>query len=191
LAQNESLICIFCYLWIKKRLPILEECGKVKGINEVKERIPLSQLQQQLLNLEKEIVFNRFTNEMAVEVGMRLYENARKAGKAITINIIRSGQQLFHLAMEGTSVDNEHWIRRKVNVVNRFGHSSYYISTMIRESGKSFEDIFEVSIADYAPHGGAFPIIIKDVGVVGTVTVSGLTQEEDHAMAVEALRSFL
>lgn len=146
---------------------------------------------QELLKLEEEVVFTKFTNEMAVEVGMHLYETARKLGKSITIDIVRHGQCLFHLAMQGTSADNEEWIRRKNNVVSRFGHSSFYISTLVRESGKRFEDIFEVSIADYAPHGGAFPILIKDVGVVGTVTVSGLTQEEDHAMAVEALRSFL
>jgi uncharacterized protein (UPF0303 family) len=34
-----------------------------------------------------------------------------------------------------------------------------------------------VSEKDYATHGGAFPLIIKDVGVVGTVTVSGLAQQ--------------
>jgi len=146
---------------------------------------------QELLNLEKEIVFSRFTNEMAVEIGLKLYETAREQGKAITIDITRNGHRLFHLAMEGTSADNEQWIRRKNNVVNRFGHSSYYISTMLKESGLTFEQVFEVSGADYAAHGGAFPIIIRNVGIVGTVTVSGLPQKEDHELAVEVLRTFM
>jgi uncharacterized protein (UPF0303 family) len=40
-------------------------------------------------------------------------------------------------------------------------------------------------------HGGAFPIIVRNVGVVGTVTVSGLPQEEDHRPVVDVLREFL
>jgi len=42
-----------------------------------------------------------------------------------------------------------------------------------------------------AAHGGAFPVIVRDVGVVGAVTVSGLPQEEDHRLVVQVLRKFL
>jgi uncharacterized protein (UPF0303 family) len=42
----------------------------------------------------------------------------------------------------------------------------------------------------YAPHGGAFPLTIRGVGVVGTVTVSGLPQEEDHKLVVSVLQEF-
>ncbi|WP_442793356.1 heme-binding protein [Paenibacillus sp. S28] len=36
-----------------------------------------------------------------------------------------------------------------------------------------------------------FPIRVKGVGVVGSVTVGGLTGELDHAYAVEGVRLFL
>ena len=43
----------------------------------------------------------------------------------------------------------------------------------------------------YAAHRGAFPIRIRDVGVIGTVTVSGLPQADDHAFVTEMIGSFL
>jgi uncharacterized protein (UPF0303 family) len=44
--------------------------------------------------------------------------------------------------------------------------------------------------ADYAAHGGAFPVRIANVGIVAVVTVSGLPQAEDHALVVTALERF-
>ena len=38
-------------------------------------------------------------------------------------------------ALDGTSPDNDEWIRRKSNVVDRFGHSSFYVGTLCRLQG--------------------------------------------------------
>ena len=43
----------------------------------------------------------------------------------------------------------------------------------------------------FAAHGGAFPIRIRDVGVIGTITVSGLPQAQDHAFVTEMIEMFL
>jgi uncharacterized protein (UPF0303 family) len=43
----------------------------------------------------------------------------------------------------------------------------------------------------FAAHGGAFPIRIREVGVVGCVAVSGLPQADDHAFVVEMIEAFL
>ena len=43
----------------------------------------------------------------------------------------------------------------------------------------------------FAPHGGSFPIRVRDVGVVGSVTVSGLPEADDHAFVVEMIEAFL
>ena len=40
---------------------------------------------------------------------------------------------------------------------------------------------------DYAAHGGSFPINVAGAGIVGSVTISGLPQREDHNLVVEAL----
>jgi uncharacterized protein (UPF0303 family) len=147
----------------------------------------LKELRQQ----EEEIQFASFTHDTALAVGMALLQEARKRGKAVAIDITRSGQQLFHFAMAGTTVDNGEWIKRKNNVVNRFGHSSYYVGISLKNAGQTMEEKYLVSSSDYAAHGGAFPLIIRNVGIVGTITVSGLPQQEDHDLVVTTLKEFL
>lgn len=140
---------------------------------------------------EEELQFSRFTNETALEVGLLLVETARSNGQAVTVDICRNGQQLFHYALPGTSLDNDEWIKRKNRVVNRFGKSSYYTGTRYQSQGTTIQEKALLNPAEYAPHGGAFPLIIKGVGVVGTITVSGLPQEDDHNLVVSVLKQFL
>jgi uncharacterized protein (UPF0303 family) len=44
---------------------------------------------------------------------------------------------------------------------------------------------------EFCPYGGAFPIIIKNVGVVGTISSSGISQVTEHNLIVEVLKEFL
>jgi uncharacterized protein (UPF0303 family) len=148
-------------------------------------------LLEQLLAQEERLRFTQFTNETAFALGMALVETARQEGLPITIDITRHGHQLFHVALPGTTPDNDAWIQRKNNVVNRFGHSSYYIGISTKSKGVSFQERTLLDPAQYAAHGGAFPVIIEQVGVIGTITVSGLPQAEDHAFVVRVLAQFL
>lgn len=148
-------------------------------------------LLEELLGQELELQFDRFSNEDALRLGMRLVEKAQAQGKSITVDICRNGQQLFHAALPGTSADNDAWIRRKNNVVNRYGHSSLFVGTQFRAKGTTFEQSSRLDPDQYAAHGGAFPVSVREVGVIGTVTVSGLPQAEDHAFVVAVLREFL
>lgn len=149
------------------------------------------QLLSQLLKEEDVLQFSAFTNETALELGLKLVEAARSAAKGVTIDICRNGQQLFHYALEGTSADNDEWIKRKNRVVNRFGHSSYYMGISYKAKNTTIQDSSLLDPREYAAHGGAFPIIIKEVGVVGTITVSGLPQQEDHQLVVRVLADYL
>lgn len=148
-------------------------------------------LLQTLSEQEQTIQFTAFSNEHALEIGLALLKNAVTKSKAVTIDIARAGQQLFHYAMEGTSADNDEWIKRKTNVVRRFGHSSYYMGISLKNSGQTIQEKYLLPESEYAAHGGSFPLIIRGVGVVGTITVSGLPQAEDHELVVETLQRFL
>lgn len=140
---------------------------------------------------EAELIFSRFDNTDAWELGCSMVAAARDRALAVTIDIRRHGHQLFHAALEGTTPDNDHWIERKVNVVNRFGASSHLVGRRLAARDRELDEALGVEPALFAAHGGAFPIRIAGVGVVGTVTVSGLPQSEDHAFVTEMIAAFL
>lgn len=144
----------------------------------------------QLLQEEQDLQFTKFNEDVAWELGCQLVEAARDRNLSVTIDIMRGTHQLFHASLRGTSPDNDEWVKRKVRLVYRFGHSSFYIGQLLKSKGKSIEQAFLVSESEYAPHGGCFPIILKDSGIVGTITVSGLPQEEDHKLVVQAIRDY-
>ena len=146
---------------------------------------------EQLLQEEHELQFASFNESMAWQIGSQLVERARNEGLPITIDITRGAHQLFHASMPGTSVDNDEWIKRKRRTVYRFGHSSLYMGQRLKSKGKSIEEAYLIPESKYAPHGGCFPILVKNTGMVGTITVSGLPQEEDHKLVVQAIREYL
>jgi uncharacterized protein (UPF0303 family) len=151
----------------------------------------MDEILKQLLQEEEELQFSRFNEDTAWNFGSQLVERARTQGLPITIDIMRGTHQLFHASLCGTSPDNDEWVKRKVRLVYRFGHSSFYIGQLLKSKGKRIEESYLVSETEYAPHGGCFPVIVKNTGVIGTVTVSGLPQEEDHRFVVQALRDYL
>ena len=143
-----------------------------------------------IANQESELQFSFFTNADAWEIGNLMVESARARSLAITIDISRSNQQLFHYAMPGTNPDNDEWIKRKNRVVGRFFHSSFYMGCYYRNLNTTIEKNSLLAESEFAPHGGAFPLTIKGVGIVGTFTVSGLPQKEDHDFVVSVLRQY-
>ena len=140
---------------------------------------------------EQTLTFTEFSAETAWAVGCRLREDALRRGAGMTFEIQVAGRALFLAATAGASAGQADWIRRKRNVVTRFGKSSYAVGRDLELSGKSIEERHGLTLADYAMHGGGFPITLKGTGVVGTVVSSGLHQRVDHGMVVEALAGVL
>ncbi|CAG7624700.1 heme-degrading domain-containing protein [Actinacidiphila bryophytorum] len=144
-----------------------------------------------LAQQERDLVLPRFTHDDAWRLGCLLVELAREQGAAVTVDIRRGGQQLFHYALEGTTPDNDAWLDRKARVVLRYGASSLAVGERFRAKGTTFEAASFLDPALYAAHGGAFPLRVAGAGVIGVVAVSGLPQTEDHALVVRALSRFL
>ena len=140
---------------------------------------------------EARLTLPRFDNDDAWRLGTLLVELARARSAPVTIDIRRNGQQLFHLALAGSSADNDAWILRKSRTADRYGTSSYLVGLQFVAEGTTFEASSRLDKDDYAGHGGAFPITLAGTGPIGTVAVSGLPHAEDHALIVEALEAYL
>ena len=143
-----------------------------------------------IVRQEAELQFPKFDCDTAWRLGLSLRELAISRKQSIVIDIRRFGQphqQLFYTALDGTTPDHQRWVQRKINVVARFHRPSYAIGLLLEQQGRTFSDRYNLPDADYAPHGGCFPIHIAGSGIIGAITVSGLPQREDHNLVVEAL----
>lgn len=144
-----------------------------------------------LLDQEERLQFTTFDNNVAWRLGVALVEAARTRGLPVTIDITRSTQQLFHAALPGTNADSDEWIVRKGRSVRRFGHSTYYTGRSYTDRGRLFENEPHWDHLLHAAHGGGFPVLVRGVGLVGTIAVSGLPQDQDHELLVTVLEAFL
>ena len=140
---------------------------------------------------ERRLTFARFDHGDAWALGCLLVDLAAGRELPVAVDIRRGSQQMFHAALAGSVADNDAWIERKVRVVQRYGVSSYLVGRRLAAKGQVLDAAMGVDPADYAAHGGAFPVRVPHAGVVGVVTVSGLPQAEDHALVVEAVEAFL
>jgi uncharacterized protein (UPF0303 family) len=140
---------------------------------------------------ERELTLPRLDAQVAWDLGARLRNLATQRNLAVVIDVRRFGQPLFYAATDGTTPDNVEWVRRKSNVVARFHRSSYAIGLKEKINGASLLESQGLPLADYATHGGSFPLTLAGAGVVGSVTVSGLPQRLDHELVIEALCDLL
>lgn len=148
-----------------------------------------SALLKTLLQEENDFQFSEFTNHTAYQVGSRIIEKALRENKSIVVNIQRDGELLFYTKMNGNTMNNDNWVTRKNNAVLHFKHSSYYMHVYLKSINSNVE-AHSLDPKDCAAEGGAFPLIIKNVGIVGTITVSGLSGDEDHKMITDVLNEF-
>ena len=151
---------------------------------------PLQDDLARVAHQEAELRLPHFDNNDAWALGTMVRMMAVDRHYSLVIDIRRFGspsQQIFYCAMPGTTPDNDRWVERKSNVVARFHRSSYQLGLFLAKSNISFNDKYSLADEDYACHGGSFPLHVVGTGVIGSLTVSGLPQRQDHNLVVEAL----
>jgi uncharacterized protein (UPF0303 family) len=140
---------------------------------------------------EKLAVFSRFNEEDAFDLGSMVILLARQTSAPVIVNIRTPNRTLFHASLPGSAADNDEWARRKSNIVLRYNQSSLLFGETLALKGREINPDMGITLAEYAGHGGSFPIRIVQGLVIAAITVSGLRQIDDHNMVVEALGSYL
>lgn len=129
-----------------------------------------------------------FTLTDALRLGAIAQEHATRDSLPIIIQV-RHGQRIaFMASMPGSLFDSEGWIRRKAAVVDRFETATLYQKLLYAEKGTTFSEATGLSETEFAAHGGGMPISAANVGIVGSMYISGLPDTDDHALLVKCLR---
>jgi uncharacterized protein (UPF0303 family) len=140
---------------------------------------------------ERLLHFATFSAETAWAVGSALRTEALARKASMTFEIQIAGRTIFACTTDGAAPGQADWIRRKRNVVMRFGRSSYAVGLQLQLEGKTIEERHGLTLTDYAMHGGGVPILLTGTGIVGSVVSSGLDQRTDHGLVVKAMAQAL
>jgi uncharacterized protein (UPF0303 family) len=145
----------------------------------------LIQLQEELLR------FETFDETIAEELGKLVIAIAQSSNLTLTVLVRIAGSPVFVKALPGTSPANFYWANRKANLVELYGQSSYRLGLQAKESNKDLLQEAGLDASQYAAHGGGFPIRLQNGLLIGSLTVSGLPQRDDHVLASNAIASYL
>jgi len=136
----------------------------------------------------KKIELDSFSNRMALEMGLAIIDLAKSRNQHIAVEICRLNQTVFIYVDDNLPVDKHNWLRRKANVAKQFEESSLSIKNDLKEGGMSIEKTFGLDDKDFMAKGGSIPVFVKNAGLIATITVSGLHDEEDHKIIIDALK---
>ena len=140
---------------------------------------------------EEMLRFEHFTHKDALELGMFMLRRAERLNTCVSVSVRSAeGAVLFQHLPEGTSKNNENWMRRKTNTVLLMDCSSLRAAYNLERADETLED-HGCSFADYALCGGGFPIRLKDGTLVGAAAVSNLYHIADHEFVTGSLREYL
>ena len=136
---------------------------------------------------ESKLVFDGFDEDRAYEIGTYIREAGKAIDKGLVAGVFLWDRTLFWAGTAGSTSANWSWATRKVGLVKMMFKSSYRIVLERGDKPRLLEPQWGVDPTQYAIAGGAFPIRVNGLGIVGAVAVSGLHERDDHEFARSAI----
>lgn len=147
---------------------------------------------ERILNITEEqerlLRFKYIDFEIVKRISLSIADSLEKRKASAYIEAIINGNVVFSLALPGASRNNAEWVRRKSNLTSRYSQSSLRAYLSMRKNGKTLEGC-GMDARDYGLSGGSFPILLEGGLCIGSITVSGMTESEDHQAVVDAIAS--
>ena len=148
----------------------------------------MAQKKMENKSIIKRIELDSFSNRTAFEMASKIIELAKNRNQNIAVEIMRLNHTVFLYVDDNLPADKHNWLRRKANVAKQFEESSLSVKNDLQEGDMTLEKTFGLDDKDFVAKGGSIPIFIKKVGMVGIITVSGLHDDEDHKIIIDALK---
>ena len=126
----------------------------------------------------------------AWQLGLILRDLGLEIGADMALHISLLGSQVFHCGLGQPKPNFDHWIARKEKGTLECWKSSLRLKLEALTGGNQLED-HGFAASDVVFCGGCFPLRLKTLGVVGAITVSGLSDTQDHQLAVDTLAKFM
>ena len=139
----------------------------------------------------KTLTLASLTQAQALEIGGIAQEFGLDRKLAIAIEVRMKEWIVFHASLPGSTPENDSWIRRKANVVNKTGHSTIYEKVLAEEQGIDWYQSTGLAEADHAVNVGGLALSVVGLGLTGVLLISGLTEVDDHLLGVEILTEYL
>ncbi|AQW95392.1 hypothetical protein CMT56_16305 [Elizabethkingia anophelis] len=136
----------------------------------------------------RRIELDSFSNRIAFDMGVKIIDLAKSRNQHIAVEVCRLNHTIFLYVDDTLPVDKHNWLRRKANIARQFEESSLSVKNDLKEGNMNLEMTFGLDEKDFLTKGGAIPIFVKNGGMIAVVTVSGLHDEEDHNIIIEALK---
>jgi uncharacterized protein (UPF0303 family) len=140
---------------------------------------------------QQKLLLHDFDYTFVWKLGSLIREQSAKSKLSVAITIAHGTDVVFSLLMPGATIDNLQWAARKRAVAHRFHRSSLAMRLEAEGGNFDFNSRYRLPEANYVASGGGVPLILRNGTLIGTVGVSGLPDEEDHRLVVQALEELL
>ena len=137
-----------------------------------------------------QILFKKFNSQDAYDLGTQMHEACQRLNVNLGIEIYIYGRTAFQFIPDSLGPDKADWLRRKRNTVLYFGMSTLAMSEKCKNNESLLNTKYARRLEDYTLTPGSIPIVLKDSGLIGCATVTGLAPQEDHDFVTEQLSEY-
>ncbi|WP_145407586.1 heme-binding protein [Paenibacillus xylanexedens] len=137
---------------------------------------------------EAKYQFDQLTQQDICQLGEYLKEISMKQEKPVAVEAALGNFVVFRFYPEGRGIFEETWIAGKRNTVMAFGISSKHAMLKMMDKGlKAGHSFSDLDPGAFVLSGGGFPLKLQNGLLVGSLCVSGLHDDVDHNLLIEAL----